>query len=248
MATATSQAVGGLIPLIYFFRKNSSTLRLGKTKFDGSAIGKACLNGSSEFMSNVSMSIVGMLYNIQLLKYAGENGVAAYGVMMYVSMIFSSAYIGYSIGTAPVIGFHYGAKNRSELKSILRKSLTLIGSFALLMVFLAEITASPLANIFVGYDSTLINLTVSGFRIFALSFLFMGFSIYGSSFFTALGDGLTSALISFLRTLVFQIAAVLILPVFLGIDGIWLSIVVAELMSVMLTVLFLKLKQEKYGY
>ena len=248
MATATSQAVGGLIPLIYFFRKNSSTLRLGKTKFDGSAIGKACLNGSSEFMSNVSMSIVGMLYNIQLLKYAGENGVAAYGVMMYVSMIFSSAYIGYSIGTAPVIGFHYGAKNRSELKSILRKSLTLIGSFALLMVFLAEITASPLANIFVGYDSTLINLTVSGFRIFALSFLFMGFSIYGSSFFTALGDGQTSALISFLRTLVFQIAAVLILPVFLGIDGIWLSIVVAELMSVMLTVLFLKLKQEKYGY
>ena len=248
VATASSQTVGGVIPLFYFFRKNTSTLRLGKTKFDGRAIGKACFNGSSEFMSNVSMSVVGMLYNVQLLKYAGENGVAAYGVMMYVSMIFSGAFIGYSIGTAPVIGFHYGAQNHGELKSILRKSLTLIGGFAVLMVALSELSAVPLARLFVGYDSALMDLTVSGFRIFALSFLLMGFAIFGSGFFTALNDGLTSALISFLRTMVFQIAAVLILPGLLGVDGIWWSIAVAEGMAVLLTFLFLKIKQKKYGY
>lgn len=248
IATAASQTVGGVFPLIYFFKKNSSTLRLGKTRFDGRAIGKACVNGSSEFMGNVSMSIVGMLYNMQLMNYAGENGVAAYGVMMYVSMIFSGAFIGYSIGTAPIIGYHDGARNCDELKSILRKSLILIGSFAILMVVLSEFSAVPLANIFVGYDAELMELTVSGFRIFALSFLLMGFSVFGSGFFTALNDGLTSALISFLRTLVFQIASVLLLPLIFDIDGIWWSIVVAELMAVVLTMLFLKVKQKKYGY
>lgn len=248
IATAASQTVGGVFPLIYFFRKNSSTLRLGKTTFDGKAIGKACINGSSEFMSNVSMSLVGMLYNVQLIKYAGENGVAAYGVMMYVSMIFSGAFIGYSIGTAPVVGYHYGAKNKKELHSILRKSLILIGIFAVLMVILSELTAVPLSKFFVGYDNDLMKLTVSGFRIFSLSFLLMGFSIFGSSFFTALSDGLTSALISFLRTLVFQAASVLLLPLIFDIDGIWWSLVVAELMSLILTFTFLKLKQKKYGY
>ncbi|MEE1243354.1 MATE family efflux transporter [Frisingicoccus sp.] len=248
IATASSQTVGCVIPLFYFFRKNNSTLRLGKTDFDGRAIGKACLNGSSEFMSNVSMSVVSMLYNIQLLNYAGENGVAAYGVMMYVSMIFSGAFIGYSIGTAPVIGYHDGARNCGELKSILKKSLLLIGGFAVLMVILSELSAVPLARLFVGYDTELMEVTVSGFRIFALSFLLMGFAIFGSGFFTALNDGLTSALISFLRTLVFQIAAVLILPLLIGIDGIWMSIVVAEFMAVVLTFLFLKMKQKKYGY
>lgn len=248
IATAASQTVGGVFPLIYFSRKNSSTLSLGKTMLDGKAIGKACVNGSSEFMSNVSMSIVGMLYNMQLMNYAGENGVAAYGVMMYVSMIFSGSFIGYSIGTAPVIGYHDGARNCDELKSILRKSLTLIGSFAVLMVVLSELSAVPLAKIFVGYDAELMELTVSGFRIFTISFLLMGFSIFGSGFFTALNDGLTSALISFLRTLVFQIASVLLLPLILGIDGIWWSIVVAELTAVVLTTFFLKVKQKKYGY
>lgn len=248
IATAASQTVGGVFPLIYFSRKNSSTLSLGKTMLDGKAIGKACVNGSSEFMSNVSMSIVGMLYNMQLMNYAGENGVAAYGVMMYVSMIFSGSFIGYSIGTAPVIGYHDGARNCDELKSILRKSLTLIGSFAVLMVVLSELSAVPLAKIFVGYDAELMELTVSGFRIFTMSFLLMGFSIFGSGFFTALNDGLTSALISFLRTLVFQIASVLLLPLILGIDGIWWSIVVAELTAVVLTTFFLKVKQKKYGY
>lgn len=237
-----------MFPLIYFSAKNSSTLRLGKTKFNGRAIRKACVNGSSEFMSNVSMSTVGMLYNMQLMNYAGENGVAAYGVMMYVSMIFSGAFIGYSIGTAPVVGFHYGAQNRRELRSILKKSLVLIGCFAILMVILSELSAVPLVNIFVGYDADLTELTVSGFRIFALSFLLMGFSVFGSGFFTALNDGLTSALISFLRTLVFQIASVLLLPLIFEIYGIWWSIVVAEFMSVVLTVLFLKIKQKKYGY
>ena len=249
VATALSQTVGGVIPLIYFARKkNTSILRLGKTRFDGRAVLKASTNGSSEFMSNISMSLVGMLYNIQLLKYAGEDGVAAYGVMMYVSMIFSAAFLGYSIGTAPIVGYHYGANNTDELKSILKKSLIIIGVFAVAMVASGELLAFPLAKIFVGYDAELMKMTVSGFRIFALSFLFMGYAIYASGFFTALGDGLTSALISFLRTLVFQVAAVLILPLLFELDGVWISIVVAEGMAVAFSVLFLVIKRKKYHY
>lgn len=204
IATAVSQTVGGVIPLFYFFRKNSNILRLGKTKYDGSAVLKACINGSSEFMSNISMSMVGILYNMQLMRYAGENGVAAYGVMMYVSMIFSAAFVGYSIGTAPIIGYHDGARNYPELKGLLRKSLIMIGIFGAGMVVSAELLAMPLSHIFVGYDAELMDMTVSGFRIFALSFAFMGFGIFASGFFTALNDGVTSAIISFLRTLVFR--------------------------------------------
>lgn len=248
IATAMSQFVGGVIPLFYFFRKNNSILRLGKTSFDGKAILKACANGSSEFMSNVSMSIVGMLYNIQLLKYVGENGVAAYGVMMYVSMIFSAAFIGYSIGVAPVISYHNGAQNYKESKGLLRQSLIMIGVFGVGMVAAAELLALPLSNIFVGYDAELMNLTVSGFKIFALSFIFMGFAIFSSGFFTALNDGLTSALISFLRTLVFQIAAVLLLPLIWEIDGVWISIVVAEVMAAAISAFFLVVKRKKYHY
>lgn len=247
-ATAMSQVVGGAVPLVYFTRKNSSILRLGKTGFEGKMVLRACINGSSEFMSNVSMNVVGMLYNIQLLRYAGENGVAAYGVMMYVSMIFAAAFIGYSIGIAPVMGFNHGARNHPELKGLLKKSLVIIGIFGVGMVLSGLLFSRPLAQLFVGYDPQLMELTVSGFRIFALSFIFMGYAIFGSSFFTALSDGLTSALISFLRTLVFQIAAVLLLPLVLGIDGIWYSIAVAELMAVVFTALFMLLKRKKYGY
>ncbi len=247
-ATAISQFMGGVIPLIYFSRKNTSLLRFTKTNYDGKALLKACTNGSSELMSNISMSVIGMLYNLQLLKFAGENGVAAYGVMMYVSMIFSGAFIGYSIGTAPVVSFHYGAANTKELKSLLKKSIVILSIFALVMCIAAVLLATPLSKIFVGYGADLLELTIKGFRIFSLSFLFMGFAIFGSGFFTALNDGLTSALISFLRTLVFQIAAVLLLPVVFGVDGIWWSIVVAEIMAVAVTVFFLKLKQKKYKY
>ena len=248
VATAMSQAVGGIIPLFYFFGKNSSILRLGKTRFDGRAILKACTNGSSEFMSNISMNIVGMLYNKQLLDYAGENGIAAYGVMMYVSMIFAAAFIGYTIGTAPVIGYHDGAKNHEELHGLLRKSLIMIGAFGVCMVIAAQLLAVPLAHLFVGYDDELMTLTVTGFRIFAASFIFMGYAIFGSGFFTALNDGLTSALISFLRTVVFQVAAVLILPAIWGVNGIWFSIDVAELMAVVLSAFFIVIKRKKYGY
>lgn len=247
-ATAMSMLVGGVIPLFYFSRKNDSILRLGRTSYDGKAILKACTNGSSEFMSNISMSLVGMLYNTQLMKYAGENGVAAYGVMMYVSMIFSAAFIGYSIGIAPIIGFHDGAQNYPELKGLLRKSLMMTGIFGAGMVASAELLAAPLAKIFVGYDADLMDMTVSGFRIFGLSFAFMGFGIFVSGFFTALNDGVTSAVISFLRTLVFQSAAVLLLPIVWEIDGIWISIVVAECMAVLLGAIFLVTKRKKYHY
>ncbi len=248
VATAMSQVMGGAVPLVYFVRKNSSILRIGKTKMNGRVILKACSNGSSEFMTNVSMSLVGMLYNIQLIAYAGENGVAAYGIMMYDSMIFAALFIGYSIGVAPVISFHQGAKNYAELKSLLKKSVVLIGAFAVFMLIAGELFAIPLAKLFVGYDKELMDMTVSGFRIFAVSFLFMGYAMFGSGFFTALNDGLTSAVISFLRTVVFQVAAVLLLPLIFGIDGIWYSIIVAELMAVLLSAFFVFLKKDKYYY
>ena len=247
-ATAISQCVGGLIPLIYFGRPNSSLLRLTKTKYDGKALLKACTNGSSELMSNISTSIVSMLYNVQLMKYAGEDGVAAYGVLMYVNMIFLAAFLGYSVGTAPVIGYHYGAGNYDELKNLLKRSAVIIGAFSVGMLAAAEALAKPLALIFVSYDPNLLHLTLRGFTIYSFSFLFAGIAIFGSSFFTALNNGLISALISFLRTLVFQIAAVLIFPLIWEIDGIWISIVAAELMAAIVTVLFLFTKRKQYRY
>ena len=247
-ATAISQFVGGLVPLIYFACPNSSLLRLGKTHFDGKALLKACTNGASELMSNISMCIVSMLYNAQLLKYAGENGVAAYGVLMYVSLVFQAVYIGYSVGTAPIISYHYGAQNHTELKSLLKKSLISISIFAVMMFAASLALSKPLSYIFVGYDKELLNLTVRAFSIFSFSFLFSGYAIFGSSFFTALNNGLISALISFMRTLVFQIAAVLIFPLIWQVDGIWLSIVAAEVLSVIVTIIFLKANKKKYQY
>ena len=247
-ATAVSQAVGGFAPLIYFFRPNTSLLRLTRTKYDGKALCAACINGSSELISNISMSIVSMLYNGQLIKYAGEDGVAAYGVLMYVNMIFLAAFIGYSVGTAPIIGFHYGAQNHPELKSVLKKSLRIIGIFSIAMFGLAEGLGGPLSRIFVGYDPALFELTHRGFLIYSFSFLFSGIAIYGSSFFTALNNGLISALISFLRTLLFQITAVLLFPLLWEIDGIWFSIVAAELMAAIVTALFLIGQRKKYHY
>ncbi len=247
-ATAISQCIGGFVPLIYFASKNSSLLRLGKTTFDGRALLRSCTNGSSELMSNISMSLVSMLYNTQLYSFAGEDGVAAYGVMMYVSMIFCGAFIGYTVGVAPVIGYHYGAGNSDELKSLLKKSIIIVSSFSVSMVALAFLLASPLSKLFVGYDEALFALTRNGFYIFSLSFLFMGFAIFGSGFFTALNDGLTSAAISFLRTMVFQIAAVLLLPIFFELDGIWWSLVAAEAMAVIVWLIFLVCKRKKYNY
>lgn len=247
-ATAISQMAGAVIALVYFIRPNTSLLQLTGTKFDKSALIKASVNGSSELMSSISMSLVSMLYNMQLMKYAGESGVAAYGVLMYVGMIFFSAFVGYSVGAAPVIGFHYGAGNHAELKSLLKKSFVIIGSFSVCMFAASEILAMPLARIFVGYDGELLNLTLRAFRIFSFSFLLAGVPIFGSSFFTALNNGLISALISFLRTLVFQVAAVLIFPLFLAIDGIWISLSAAEFMAVLIAVFFLFKLRDKYHY
>ena len=247
-ATAISITVGGVIPLIYFFRKNTSLFRLGKTRFDGKALLKTCTNGSSELMSNISMSIVNMLYNFQLNKYAGEDGIAAYGVMMYVNLVFLAIFIGYSVGTAPIISYHYGAENKDELKSLLKKSAVIIWISSAAMIITAQLLAYPLAKIFVGYDEALMKLTLDDFRIFSVSFLFAGTAIFGSSFFTALNDGLTSALISFLRTLVFQTAAVLILPVFFYVDGVWFSVAAAEFTAAAVTMAFIFGKKKKYGY
>lgn len=247
-ATALSQCVGGIVPLVYFARPNSSLLRLGRTGFDGRALARCCANGSSELMSNISGSLVSMLFNAQLLRYAGEDGVAAYGVLMYVSLVFQAVFIGYSVGAAPVIGYHYGAQNHGELRGLRRKSMAVVTVFAAAMFAAAQLLARPLSLLFVGYDQELLDLTVSAFFIFSFSFLFSGFAIFGSSFFTALNNGLVSAAISFLRTLVFQTAAVLIFPLIWGVDGIWLSIAAAEASAVAVTAAFLLALRKKYQY
>ena len=247
-ATAISQYVGGIVPLVYFACPNNSLLRLGRTEFDKKSLIKTCVNGSSELMSNISMSVVSMLYNVQLLKYAGEDGVAAYGILMYVSLVFQAVFIGYSVGTAPIVSYQYGAGNHRELKGLLKKSFVLVGVFAVIMFAAALALARPLSFLFVGYDEELLELTVHAFSIFSFSFLFSGFAIFGSSFFTALNDGVTSAAISFLRTLLFQIAAVLIFPLLWGVDGIWISVVAAEVMAVIVTAFFLQIKRKKYHY
>lgn len=248
VATALSQCVGGIVPLAYFARRNSSLLRLGRTRFDARALGKACANGSSELMSNISMSLVSILYNAQLLRYAGEDGVAAYGVLMYVSLVFQAVFIGYSVGTAPVVSYHYGAQSHGELRDLRRKSMAVIAVFAGAMFAAAWLLARPLSLLFVGYDRELLEMTARAFSIFSFSFLFSGFSIFGSSFFTSLNNGLVSALISFLRTLVFQVAAVLAFPLVWGVDGIWLSIVAAEALSVAVTAAFLLALRKRYHY
>ena len=254
VATAISQTVGGIVPLFYFCRKNSSLQKLGRTHFDVRSLIKTCTNGSSELMSTVSMSIVSMLYNFQLMQYAvkegfrPEDGVAAYGVMMYVGFIFVSIYLGYSFGTAPIVGYNYGAQNHKELKNLFRKSLIIIGIFSVVMFGLAEALAMPLSAIFVGYDENLFRLTMNGFFIFSFQFLFAGIGIYGSSFFTALNNGLLSAVIAFMRTLVFQISTVLILPIFLGMNGIWLAWAAAELLAAAVAIFFLVIRKRKYHY
>ena len=247
-ATTISLLVGSVIPLIYFGRKNNSLLQLTKTKYDAQTMLKTITNGSSELMNMVSMSLVSIFFNIQLLKYAGENGVAAYGVLMYVNLVFLSIYLGYAVGAAPIISYHFGAQNHDELKSLLRKSVIIMGAFSLLMFGSAQLLSIPLSKLFVGYDQVLMDMTQRAIFVFSFAFLFSGVGIFGSAFFTAMNDGLISALISFLRTLVFQTGAVLIFPLFWGLDGIWLSIVLAEAMALVVTVIFFMGKRKKYHY
>lgn len=248
VATGISECVGGLIPLIYFIMPNKSLLRVVKTKLDIKAILQACGNGSSELMSNISSSVVGMLYNIQLGRLAGENGIAAYGVLMYVQFVFIAIFIGYSIGVAPIIGYNYGAQNYAELKSMRKKSMLIMGVLGVILSAVAFCFAKPLAKIFVSYDAELLALTVRAFKIYAIHFLLCGFNIFASAFFTALNNGGVSAAISFLRTLVFQSAAVIIMPIMFGVNGIWWAVVVAEVCAFIISTTFLIIKRKKYNY
>lgn len=248
LATGLSQCVGGVFPLIYFARPNTSRLRLVRTRIEWRAMGQACFNGASELMSNISGSLVSMLYNFQLLRFAGENGVAAYGVLMYVQFIFIAIYIGYAVGSAPIVSFHFGAENHAELKSMLKKSAALTAAAGAILTVAAYLLAEPLAKVFVGYDAELLQMTVHAFRLFSLTFLISGFNIFISSFFTALNNGAISAAVSFLRTLVFQMLAVLILPNLFGVDGVWWSIAAAEIPAFAVSLAFLFGKREKYHY
>ena len=248
LATALSQCIGGLVPMFYFARKNSSLLKLGKPLIDMKLLLDACINGSSELMTNIAMSLANMLYNYQLMKTAGEDGVAAYGVIMYAAYIFAAIYIGFSIGSAPVTSYHYGAQNHGELKNLFATSLKILAAAAVIITLISILMAGRLTKIFVGYDQELYEMTSHGFRLYSLSFLLCGFNIYASSLFTALGNGAVSAAISFLRTLLFQVISVLILPLILGINGIWLAVTAAEVMALAVTVTFLIKYRNRYHY
>lgn len=248
VATAIGETVGGLVPMIYFARPNSSRLKLVRTKPEWKALGQACFNGSSELMTNISASVVNMLYNFQLMKFAGQDGIAAYGVIMYVNFIFIAIFIGFSIGSSPIIGYHYGAENNDELKSLLKKSLMIIATISLSLTVFAELLSSPLAKIFVSYDENLFAMTRDGYRLYTLSYLICGFNIWGSAFFTALNNGFMSATISFLRILVFQIICLLLFPAIFDVNGIWISIVVAEFLAVSVTATLIIKNRKKYQY
>lgn len=248
LATAASEYIGGLLPIFYFSRTNTSLLKIVKTHFDKGILLKTCSNGSSELMTNLSMSVVNSLYNFQLIRFAGEDGVAAYGTIMYVNFFFAAVFFGYSIGSAPVIGYHYGAGNHGELKNLFKKSLSLITVWGMFLVVFAQLLARPLATIFVGYDKELFTMTCHGFRLYSMCFLISGFNIFASSFFTSLSNGAVSAAISFLRTLVFQIAVVLILPLIFGVDGVWLAVTVAEAMTLVVTITFFVRMRKRYHY
>ena len=249
LATGLSQTVGGLLPLIFFLRKNNgSTLHVVRTKMEFRPILQACTNGVSELMTNISASLVSMLYNHQLMRLAGQDGVSAYGVLMYVQFVFAAIYIGYSIGTSPIVGYNFGAKNHPELKNLLRMGSRLMLCAGLAMVGVAQLLAAPLAGVFVGYDKELFDMTVHAFRLFSFTFLFSGFNIFTSAFFTALNNGGVSAAVSFLRTLVFQLAAVLILPEFLELDGVWISVAFAEVCAFVISIIFLVANRKKYQY
>ena len=248
LATALGQAMGAIVPLIYFFRPNDSLLRLTKTTFHKWILTNTCINGSSEMVSNLSSSLINILYNFQLMRIAGQDGVAAYGIVMYTNFIFLAVFIGYSIGSAPIVSYHYGAGTHKELKNLFQKSLVLTCVSGIIMTFIAEILAAPLVRIFAGYDPQLFAMTCRGFKLYSLSFLMMGVNVWGSGFFTALNNGTISAAISFLRTFLFQVSMVLLLPTFLGIDGIWLAIVAAELLAFGITAVFLIVMRKRYHY
>ncbi len=248
LATAAGQVIGGVVPVFYFIRKNDSRLRLARARFEKGILAKALANGSSEMVTNLSVSIVSILYNFKLMMAAGEDGVAAYGIIMYVNIIFMAVFLGYAIGSAPVAGFHYGAGNHDELRNMFRKSIVLMAGAGIVMFGIAELTAVPLVIIFAGYDEGLMELTVHGFRLYALSFIMMGVNVWASAFFTALGNGVVSAVISFCRTLVFQVIVIFILPLILGMDGIWLGVGAAELLALGVSIVFLVGEKKRYRY
>ena len=248
LATGLSQTIGAVVPIFYFTLNKKININLGLPYFEFVAFFKGCVNGLSELFTNVSASIVGMIYNSKLMLLAGENGIASYGVILYAQFIFLAIYFGYSMGTAPIIGFNYGAKNKEELKNIFKKSMIVIGSLGVALVTLSELLSLPIAKIFVSYDIELLNMTVRGFRIFAISFIICGFNIFASSMFTALNNGIISLLLSIGRTFVFQLIAVYTLPIFFDLDGIWLSIIMSESLALMVTVLFFVLNRKRYGY
>lgn len=249
LATGLSQCVAGIIPLVWFLSKsNKSALRFTKTRLEWKPMLLACGNGASEMMSSVSGLIIGILYNWQLMRWSGEDGVAAYGVVMYAAFVFLGVFNGYSQGSSPIVGYHHGAQNHEEVRNVLKRSLVILGSAAVVLTVVAIGGAGFLSSIFVGYDAELLEMTTRAFRICAIPFLVMWFNMYTSCFFTALNDGAVSAAISFMRSLVLPLICVIVMPTIWHLDGVWFSLVGSELLGVFVSLFFLIGKRKKYHY
>ncbi len=248
ISSVIGQVIGAVVPIVYYARQNDSLLRLVRPTFPVRAIVKVCTNGMSELMTTLSSSFVSVLYNLQLIRLAGEDGVAAYGVILYVNYIFFAVFLGYSLGVAPVIGYNHGAENHAELKNLFRKSLRVVGLSSVALTLLAVTLAGPIAWIYVRYDAALFELSRRAFFIYAFSFLLCGFNIFASAFFTALNNGFISATLSFSRTLLFQTLVIFTLPALLGTDGVWLSVPAAELLALLVTAFFFFAMRKRYHY
>jgi len=250
LGTAISIATGGLFSLIWFLSKRNKThLQFRKNvKTEWKHVGKSCSNGLSEYVGNVALSVVSICYNLQLMKYIGESGVAAYGILMYLGFVFAAVFIGYNLSVTQIIAFNYGERNHTELRSLLHKSIILISVGGVIMTTVAETAAAPLARFFVGYDESICILTIRAIRIYMLSFLICGLNMFASAWFTALNNGIISAISAFVRTFIFELGCVFILPTFFGVDGIWNAVNVAEVCALLFSAFLITAFSKKYGY
>lgn len=247
MASVAGMMIGGLVPLTVFFNKKS-LIHFEKPVWEGREFLKALGNGSSEMVSNLASAVTTTLFNLQMMALIGEKGVAAISAILYLQFIFLAVFFGFVSGISPVVSYNYGAGNKTNIHRTFKISMKIVIIFSLSMFALAEVFTGGLVLVFASKDAVLSELMISGFRIIAVSILFSGLNIFASGFFTALNNGRVSALISILRTFVLEAGALILLPEFMGIDGVWWSLPAAEILSAVIAVVMIVKYRKTYGY
>lgn len=248
LATSIGYSIPGLFGLIYFAVSRKGTLYFVKPVFRWGVLFKCCINGSSEMVNNLAVAVTTFLFNVLMLKYEGEAGVAAITIVLYAQFLMTSAFMGFSSGIAPVVSFNYGSGNVRQLKKIFKISVWVIAVVSAAVFVIAETCSDVVIMVFTPAGSEVFGLTKYGFAIFSFSFLCTGMNIFASALFTAFSNGKISAILSFLRTFVFLTACLLFLPLFWGVDGIWLAVPVAEVMALFVSVYYLVRFKKVYQY